>query len=157
VPACHSAKGLASLRSSAPLCVHTARFIKGLTYYNTGSKVPRYHGQFIGEEDPNNGGKNGIRTGDGFHNCTCKSMLALLCSQVCTFWLPSPPADLITGFVSCNHAGIIPEGRRIKTVRLRVRPSRVFGKNPFVNGTQMHVDMVRGRAHSPSTKAVRAL
>ena len=51
-------------------------------------------------------------------------------------------ADLISGFVSCNHAGLIPEGRRIRTVRLRMRPSRVFGRNPFVNGTQMQVDMV---------------
>ena len=45
------------------------RFIKGLTYYNTGSKVPRFYGQFVGEEDPNSSGKNGIRTGDGFHDC----------------------------------------------------------------------------------------
>ena len=49
-------------------CV-TNRFIKGLTYYNTGSKVPRFYGQFVGEEDPKSSGKNGIRTGDGFHDC----------------------------------------------------------------------------------------
>ena len=51
--------------------------------------------------------------------------------------------DLISGFVSCNHAGIIPAGRKVKTVRLRMRPSRVFGKNPFINNVQMEVDMVR--------------
>ncbi len=73
----------------------------------------------MGEDSTADGGKNGIRSGDGFHDY------------------------LIAGFVSCNHTGLIPVGKTIATAQLRMRPSRVFGTNPFTTmGARLVTDMV---------------
>jgi hypothetical protein len=52
---------------------------------------------------------------------------------------------IIPTFVSCYHNSIIPKDRTIREARLRMRVNRVFGFNPFTNGTDVRVtmDMVR--------------
>jgi hypothetical protein len=51
---------------------------------------------------------------------------------------------LLAGFVSCNHQGVVPEGRTILGAQLRLRANRIFGDNPFIGGNVvLRTDMVR--------------
>jgi hypothetical protein len=153
-------------------------FIKGLTF----SAGPA--GQFVGEE-PDTGGSNGIRFGDGcvrcgtkicmpqvsnslpmvkhdIHACACRwaewsgwGCTAVCESHVCVAY-PAPPPHppphtlptryhdyLLAGFTSCNHQGLIPNDRTILSASIHLHPSRIFGVNPFVNGTvALKTDMV---------------
>ncbi len=90
-------------------------FVKGLATSSGQS------GQFVGDDPTSTAGVNAIRIGDGFHDY------------------------LLAAFVSCNHSGVIPPGRAIQAAQLRLRPSRIYGSNPFlISNLVLVVDMVRG-------------
>jgi hypothetical protein len=53
--------------------------------------------------------------------------------------------------VSCYHNSIVPPNRSILGAKLIMHASRIFGVNPFANGSCVtQVDMVRGLRWKPA-------
>jgi hypothetical protein len=50
---------------------------------------------------------------------------------------------ILAGFVHCNCASSVPEGKFIIGGKLRLTPSRVYGRNPFGARVTLALDMVR--------------
>jgi hypothetical protein len=95
-------------------------------------------GRYIAEGSREERGLNGIRIGDGFHDCegSARDGDARTSCLVVTLRVRVTPlcADIMFSFVSCNHASTIGD-RYVVGAQLRLRLSRVFGGNPFV---EMH-------------------
>ncbi len=50
---------------------------------------------------------------------------------------------ILAGFVHCNCASSVPEGKFIIGGKLRLTPSRVYGRNPFGARVTLALDMMR--------------
>ncbi len=82
----------------------------------------RIRGMYLSADTSDQGGKSGLRVGDGFHNY------------------------ILVSFVSCL-TNAIPKGALVTSAVLTLTANRVFGKNPVEYGgccqARVSVDMVR--------------